>query len=116
MMSLAESPEEFLANAVRNLARPGDEALARMPEGDHRPNELAIEFDEAYTEYVANLDQLPSVAQLESLQALDAALAAMSGPANVELWTESAVRGHPRWAELRTLAHTAATRFGWLPT
>jgi hypothetical protein len=111
-----KSIEKLLADTVLNLALPADSALARGPEGSHPPVELAIEFDEAYTVYVANLDQLPSQAQLESLQALDAALAAMSGPANSELWTESAVRTHPRWSELRALAQNAATQFGWLPS
>ena len=112
-MRRAESPEKLLADAVLDLALPGDQALARKPEGSHGPDELAVEFDEAYTAYVASLDQLPSDSQLQSLQALDAAIAAMSGSANSELWTERSFRSHARWGEVRTLARAAATRFGW---
>jgi len=115
-MTRTESIERLLADTVLNLARSADRALAQGPEGGDRPRQLAIEFDDAYTGYVAHLEQLPSHAQLEALQALDAALAAMSGPAKAELWTESAVRSHPRWTEIRALARAASTQFGWLPT
>ena len=114
MTTRAHTPEARLAKAVLELARSGDSALAPKPQNSRRPVELSIEFDEAYTAYVASLTQLPSDAQLESLQAVDAALAAISGPANSELGTESAVRDDPRWAELRALAQNAATQFEWL--
>lgn len=115
-MTRTESIERLLADTVLNLARSADPALAHGPEGSHGPRQLAIEFDEAYTGYVANLEQLPTDAQLESLQALDGALTAMSGPANSELWTTHAVRSHPCWVEVRALARAASTQFGWLPT
>lgn len=112
-MTRAEALEQLLAQAVLDLARPEAQALARKPAGRRTPDSLAVEFDDAYTAYVENLEQLPTDAQLESLQALDAALTAMTGPANRELWTESALKNHPRWAEIRVLARAATTHFGW---
>jgi hypothetical protein len=107
------SLEELLAASVRHLALPGDEALAHKPLGDDPPDELALEFDDLYTAYVDRLDALPTPEQLGALQALDSALTAMSGGANAELWTEAAVKHHPRWDEIRTLATAVLEQFGW---
>jgi hypothetical protein len=108
-----ESVDELLAQAVLDLALPADQALANQRRGGRGPYQLAVEFDEAYTAYVANLDQLPTDSQFQSLQAIDAALAAMSGPANSELWTAASFENHPQWAEVRALARAAATQFEW---
>jgi hypothetical protein len=90
---------------------PGEEALSRKPSCG--PDEFALEFDQAYTAFIAGLEELPTDSQLQSLQNIDAALSAMSGPSNKELWTESAMKNHPRWAELRVLAREAVDQFGW---
>jgi hypothetical protein len=108
MSTQHESRETLLMRAVQQLALPGDEALAARP-----LHALALEFDDLYTDYIDNLDELPSEAQLVALQALDSALTAMSGPANAELWTATSVNSHPRWSEVRDLARSAIDHFGW---
>jgi hypothetical protein len=108
-----ESLETLLMRAVAHLALPGDAALAARPLLRSSPDALAREFDDLYTDFIDNLDELPTEAQLVALQALDSALTAMSGPANSDLWTEASVRGHPRWSEVRDLARTAIDQFGW---
>ncbi len=107
------SLETRLVAAVRHLALPGEEALAARPLKSSQPEALALEFDDVYTDYVDNLDQLPTNEQLVSLQALDSALTAMSGPRNADLWTEASVKSHPRWSEVRGLARAVLEHFNW---
>lgn len=107
MTQQGDSFEQVLAAAVQRLESSGGSGRAR------RPGELALEFDEAYTDYVGSLDRLPTDAQLQSLQALDAALTAMTSEANPELWTEQAVVEHPRWLEVRSFAAAVSSLFGW---
>jgi hypothetical protein len=113
MSTQHESRETLLMRAVQQLALPADEALAARPLHGSNPEALALEFDDLYTDYIDNLDELPSEAQLVALQALDSALTAMSGPANAELWTPTSVSSHPRWSEVRDLARRAIDHFGW---
>lgn len=101
--------ESRLRSAVEQLARPGVEAL----ESRRRPDDLAIEFDEAYTCYVAGLDRLPSDRQLQSLQTLDDQLQAMSDPEDRALWTPEAMKHHPEWGSVRTLAWRILVDFEW---
>ena len=96
-----------------DLGCPADQALEHRSGQRRTPDALAVGFDDAYTAYVENLERLPTDAQLQSLQALDTALTAMTGPANRELWAESALKNHPRWAEIRVLARAATAHFGW---
>ena len=113
MSQRSDALEKLLISAVQHLAQEGEQALAHKAQRAHRPDELALEFDDAYTEYVASLDALPTDEQLSSLQSLDTALTAMSGPDNAALWSEDAFREHPRWAEVRSLADAVLVRFGW---
>lgn len=109
----SRSREKALFQAVGNLALPGAEALAKKPAGKHRPDQLALDFDEAYTTYVETLDELPTDAQFQTLQALDSALSAFSDPANREVWTEDAVKQHPSWSEVRAIAQSILAAFDW---
>jgi hypothetical protein len=107
--------EALLRSAVQDLALPPELGLSRKAAGTHRPDELALEFDDVYSAFVSNAAVLPTEEQLLALQALDSALAAMSGPENAPLWTESAVKTHPRWVEVRSLAATVLEVFAWPP-
>ncbi len=108
--------EERLAQAVQQLARPGEDVLASGAPGSRIPERMALEFDEAYTTYVEHLDQLPSEAQFRSLQKIDSALSAMMGPENASLWTDESLKKHPHWAEVRSLAREAMAQFSWVST
>ena len=105
--------ERMLVEAVQDLAASGAAAVGRKPEGSHQPDGLALDFDAAYTAFVDGLDELPSMERLQALQSLDSELSAMSGKHNAQLWTEDAVRTHPRWAKVRALATDVLERFGW---
>ena len=102
-----------LSKVIRILALPAEETLAALPEGPDRPDRLALRFDEEYTAFMAKLVDLPSEAQLVSLQELDRALNAMSSPNDQALWTEEAVVHAPEWEQIRFLARQVVAAFGW---
>ena len=49
----------------------------------------------------------------ELVALLDEKLAAMSGPAHAELWTDEALHADPRWGEVRALAEQLIQAMGW---
>jgi hypothetical protein len=102
-----------LCSAVRNLSLPGKEALAILPAGRHRADALAISFDDHYTSFMERMTGLPGEAQLIALQELDSALNAISGPDNVELWTDTSFASDPQWNDIRALAQKVLSEFGW---
>ncbi len=105
--------EAGLCAAVRNLSLPGDEALAKLPAGLHRADALALSFDDQYTNFMESMTNLPKQAQLLSLQELDSALNAISGPENAKLWTDASFANDPRWNNIRSLAQEVLIEFGW---
>ena len=107
------SRESGLCSAVRNLSLPGKEALAILPAGRHRADGLAISFDDQYTSFMERMTNLPGDAQLIALQELDSALNAISGPDNVDLWTDSSFASDPQWNDIRALAQKVLSEFGW---
>ena len=56
---------------------------------------------------------VPEAAQLLSLQELDSALNAISGPENSELWTNAAFINDRQWDKIRSLAENVLLEFGW---
>jgi hypothetical protein len=104
----AGSLEDRLLTAVAGLSCSGEQPLA---DGDAPADELAARFDDLYTDYVGSLTRLPSESQLVALQALDAAIHQLSGVENAGLWKEAAVRGDPRWHELREIARIVLAEF-----
>ncbi len=102
---------EGLRSAIENLAAPGSDGLARR--GCTRPDQLAIDFDESYTAFVAGLSVLPSEAQLEALQNLDRQLESMSDPALQAKWTAQAMKTDPDWETVRSLARAVRSAFEW---
>lgn len=100
-----------LREEVARLAAPADLQLASLPTFVHRPDELALRFDDAWQPIRARLDA--SETQRAALEALDARLATLSGEANEAFWTEEAVRSDPRWEGLRDLARNVLRTFGW---
>jgi hypothetical protein len=51
--------------------------------------------------------------QRASLLDVDRLLDAMSETRQAELWTEEAVRTHPKWQEVREAAKRVLAEFGW---
>ena len=74
---------------------------------------LVVEFDDAYTTFVEGMQQLPSEAQLISLQAVDRQLESMVRAREAEPWTKQALREDGRWAETERLASVAIEAFEW---
>ena len=74
---------------------------------------LVVEFDDAYTTFVEGMVELPSEAQLMSLQAIDRQLAAMVRAQEAELWTLQALREDVRWHETQRLAYGVIEAFAW---
>lgn len=105
--------ETGLHTAVRNLSLPGHDALSEVEFKGNCADCLALTFDEHYTSFMASMTNLPDDAQLLSLQALDSALNAMSGPENLALWTDAAFASDPQWESIRELARKVMTEFGW---
>jgi hypothetical protein len=74
-------------------------------------DELALEFDDGYRlipRFVAN--GWLSAESGGLLAPIDAALAAMSGPSNADVWAVEALESDPRWMEVRVLAREALIR------
>jgi hypothetical protein len=104
---------KLLRQAVAALAKPGPAALDTLDPRCHRPDELALDFDDAYQVVVGSFARDFTSEQLTALQMLDALLEEMSGAQNSHLWTEEAVVSHDRWREVRSRASTVMHEFGW---
>lgn len=107
---------EWLRRSLREqlelLAAPADHALARLPEGRVKADELALDFDNFYQAYVGNFGSELSPHARAALRAIDESFDRMSGPANAQLWTDEAVATHPAWSEVRRQASRALEVFG----
>jgi hypothetical protein len=92
-----------LRRSLALLAMDGDAALAGVPDGCCKPDELALEFDNFRTATVGNFaDELPTEL-VDALASVDAALAAIPRGG----WSEEAVRLAPEWAAVRERAGVA---------
>ncbi len=96
-------------------------ALAMEPEdqirwiGQAHPDELGLAFDDGFR-LIPSLELEGVVIPAEARTILDEIsrrLDLMSGAENAELWTEAAIRTHPRWVDLRLLARRVLSVPGW---
>lgn len=96
-----------LQRVLLSLAKPpSGESLGTIQFPAHA-EDLAVDFDEAYTGFIEGMDRLPSESQLLALQAVDTKLADMIRRKDASLWTARAFLGDPDWNEIRRLAATA---------
>jgi hypothetical protein len=94
--------------AIRLLAADGDAALAGVPDGCFKPDEMALDFHYAREAAVVNFAaDLPSGA-VAALAKLDAAF----GPIVGDGWLAEAVRSAPEWIEVRGRARIALAFLG----
>lgn len=98
--------------AIQALAQPYNVQLSLFPDFTHKPDELALSFEDALYELVGRED-LVSAEQRSAIDHLDDIVSAMSGEENADFWTEDAVRHHPTWEEFRVRAKLVAQAFGW---
>ena len=98
-----------LVAALNALSLSGEQQLAAHEEGSHKPDEIALDFDDTLKFWKSRLWHSLSDEQKDGIDAVDAHLSRMSGAQESDLWTEDAVLNHPRWIELRNLAAKAVT-------
>jgi hypothetical protein len=103
----------MLRQSLEALAAPGKVALARVPAGTVKADELAIDYDNFFRAFVGNFGAELSTSQREALSHVEQLLDAMSGQKNSELWTDEAVCSHAAWAEVRAAALSALQELGW---
>ena len=102
-----------LHSALKALAAPGSQALASVPDGTVKAEELALDYENFVHAFVGNFRKEISQSQRDALLAVDAMLQGMSGQEHAELWTEEAVVSHPKWESIRVLAREALAALGW---
>jgi hypothetical protein len=88
-------------------------ALELVPDGTVKADELVLDFDNFGRAAIESLREELTDAQRESLSDIDRLLDAMSESRLADLWTEEAVRTHPKWQALRDAARRALATFGW---
>lgn len=104
---------ERLLITLRALAASPGEQLERFPDLVAKPDELALDFDDAYR-LLQQCRQLElSAAQRDAVAAVDHILDQMSGPEHGVLWTEAAVGSAPEWERVRGAARAALRALGY---
>ena len=103
--------------SLQALARAGSQQPALFPERAESADELAFDFehwaDLVGDVYAAEL----SAEQQAGLSAIRDKLTAMSrdnADFDLDLWTDSALRGSEHWVEIRAMASDALKAFDWL--
>ena len=87
-----------------------------FPDRAPKPDTLASDYDHWSQVINSDYSHELSPAQRTALEAIDSKLATMSRDGaefGAELWTESALKESPHWADVRQLATTALEVFGW---
>ena len=100
-----------LREQLELLAAPGDQALARLPDGCVKADELALDFDNFYQAYLENFGDELSPDARAALDAIGKSFDRMSGLVNAELWSDQAVATHPAWLQVRGQAAQALELF-----
>jgi hypothetical protein len=81
-----------------------------------KPDELALDFDDAYRCARGAISRGWTGDQAEALAAIDAMLSGMSrggSDFSEDLWLEPALFTDPRWERVRELALVTLRLFGW---
>lgn len=113
-MNTLPDPEATLAELRRCLhvlALPGEEALATLPGGCVKADELALDYSDALG-VAENFRDRFSQEIWSALAGIDRTLSAMSGPDNAELWTDDAVITNQRWEQVRDAARSVLAMLG----
>jgi hypothetical protein len=92
-----------LRRSVALLAADGATALAGVPDGCCKADELALDFDNFQSAVVGNFAAELPAELVAALTDVDAALDAIRGDG----WSEEAVRSAPEWAAVRERAGAA---------
>lgn len=101
-----------LKRSLQALACDGRQALASVPEGSCKADELALNYSNHLSAALGNIGYF-TTEQQRALRRVDDLLSAISGPEHKELWTDEAVCTHPRWDEIRSQARRALAALCW---
>ena len=101
-----------LQRAVVALAQPADIQLSLFPDFVCKAGELARDFEDGLYEMVGHEGEF-SDQQRAAIDALDKLISSKSGERHASFWTDTAVREHPIWEEIRTAAKLAAATLEW---
>lgn len=102
-----------MKKALFALSLPGREALATLPEGTVKADELALDYDHFLQVALDNFATEFTTHQREALENVNDLLAEMSGLHSAGLWTDAAVLDHPKWLMVRERARAAWHLLGW---
>lgn len=102
-----------LRKCLHALSLDGDRALSCAPPGSCRADELALDYDNFLSAAMGSFEKEFTPDQVAALRRVDELLSAMSGHSHEDLWTDEAVRSHPRWQEVRSEARQAVEVLGW---
>jgi len=92
-----------LRQSLGLLAADGDTALAGVPDGCCKPDELGLDLDNFRSAVVGNFSAELPPELVAALAGVDAAF----GPIVGDGWSEEAVRSAPEWAVIRERAALA---------
>lgn len=102
-----------LKKALLALSLPGPDALATLPEGVVKADELALDYDNCLQVALGNFGTEFTPPQRKALERVNRLLDDMSGPKRADLWIDAAVLEHPKWSEVRECAREARRLLGW---
>ena len=102
-----------LKHALQALAAKPEDQLRIYPDFVCKVDELALDYNDwlGVCEGLPDADLHPAALML--LRVIRARLGAMSGQANAELWTETALRDRSEWKDIRTMACKALSVLKW---
>jgi len=115
-MNTRSAPEQALLELewiVRALAQAYEVQRTLFPAFVCVADELALEFEERSQKLEGCPELILSATQSAKLTALDDALAAMSGSAHADLWTDEALSQSAEWECVRSLAAEFASSMQW---
>jgi hypothetical protein len=103
---------ERLKHSLQALGLPARAQVAYFPDFVVKTDELVLDFGHWRDCAVANYRVDMTPAQLDSLAAIEAHIAAPNSTGDRTVWDEGALYSHPFWEELRNLAIQSLNAFG----
>jgi hypothetical protein len=122
--TLPDAPDESTLRAwhfkqlrasLRSLTASASDQPALFPEFVATPEELALQFQHWASVVRSAYDDELSEAERDSLAALDSKFVRMSRDGaefDLDLWTDTALKSHGHWSDVRALAAAALEAFG----
>jgi len=94
------------------LAQPANIQKELFPNFVAIADELALNWEDALQD-IDKYKDLMSDEQISSINDLDRYIESISGPQNIEFWTNDALESRPEWDKIRKLSAVIANKFMW---